>query len=96
MKSTLVVALLLVSAGVASGSPNHVRSNIARQGDWCYEPSTYMEYDQALTLGKQQLAEQQAQQRPLGDIARELRAKKAQSQQIAPGAAPTQNAQSGE
>jgi hypothetical protein len=81
MKSTLAVAVLLLSAGIASANPNHARPNAATHGDWCYEPSTYMDYEQGLALGKQQLAEQQIPAKPLGDVARELRAKKSQSQQ---------------
>jgi len=45
-------------------------------GDPEFVPSTYMEYEQALELGKKILAEQAKPQPSLGEIARELRARK--------------------
>jgi hypothetical protein len=45
-------------------------------GDSDWVPSVYMDYDKALALGKEQLEQQgqpPASERPLGDIARELR-----------------------
>jgi len=79
MKASLALAALLLTASISSANPNHARHNVYVDGwhNHCYEPSTYMEYNDGLALGKQQLAEQAAPKKPLADIARELRAQKA-------------------
>ncbi|HWY41904.1 MAG TPA: hypothetical protein VNX66_00305 [Candidatus Sulfotelmatobacter sp.] len=72
MKASLALAALLLTASISSANPNHARHNVYVDGwhNHCYEPSTYMEYNDGLALGKQQLAEQAAPKKPLGDIAR--------------------------
>jgi hypothetical protein len=49
-------------------------------GDADFQPSQYMDYNEALEPGKKILAEQAAPQPSLGDIARNLRAKRRVSQ----------------
>jgi hypothetical protein len=84
MKISLVVAALLLSASAATAQTRegyHGNSSghwSGDGGDRCYVPSTYMNYDDAVALGKQQLADQQ---KSLGEVAREVRAQKARSQE---------------
>jgi hypothetical protein len=79
MKPILIGAMLLFVAGATRANGNHgqSRSHGYYQGDRCDNTtSEYMEYDQAVALGKQMLAEKNVS---LGKVARELRAKKAQN-----------------
>jgi hypothetical protein len=79
MKPILIGAILLLfaSATPANGKHGQSPSHGYHQGDRCDNTtSEYMEYDQAVALGKQILAEKNVS---LGNVARELRAKKAQS-----------------
>jgi hypothetical protein len=79
MKPILIGAIFLLFAGAtpANGNRGQSRSHGYHQGDRCDNTtSEYMEYDQAVALGKQLLAEKNVS---LGNVARELRAKKAQN-----------------
>jgi hypothetical protein len=72
-----VVLLLFSTATPANGNRGQSHSHGYYQGDRCDNTtSEYMEYDQAVALGKQMLAEKNVS---LGNVARELRARKAQN-----------------
>ena len=78
MKATLLAVALLLTASVSTAGPRLGNSHgygYAYGRSHRYVPSTYMEWNAALELGKQQIAEQQ---KSLGEIAREYRARKAQ------------------
>ncbi len=79
MKYTFVSLALLFLASTTPANGNHGYSH--SYGSYRYARcdsgvSEYMDFDQAVALGKQILAEKNVS---LGDVARELRAKKAQN-----------------
>jgi hypothetical protein len=80
MKSILIGSALLLFAAAtpANGNCGQSHSHGYYRYDRCDNTgSEYMEYDQAVALGKQMLAEKNVS---LGNVARELRAKKDQNQ----------------
>jgi hypothetical protein len=79
MKSILIASALLLFAAATPANGNHGQSHSHGyyRCDRCDNAlSEYMEYDQAVALGKQMLAEKNVS---LGNVARELRARKAQN-----------------
>jgi hypothetical protein len=82
MKALLSILVLALTPTLAAAGPWHGYSHGYGYG-WGhrYVPSTYMEWNDALQLGKQQLAEQQ---KSLGEIAQEYRARKAQERASSP------------
>jgi hypothetical protein len=81
---TIVIAsalLLLASATPANGTHGSSRSYGSYRYGRCYNGvSEYVDFDQAVALGKQALAEKNVS---LGDVARELREKRAQNRSAA-------------
>jgi hypothetical protein len=76
MKPILIGAILLLFAGTTSANGNRGQSHSHGyyQGDRCDNTTAeYLEYEQAVALGKQTLAEKNVS---LGDVARKLRAQK--------------------
>jgi hypothetical protein len=76
MKAPLLSIVLLLCAAVsqAAPAPNHIHGRSPGV-------STYMQWDDAVALGNQILAEKHSS---LGDVAREYRARKAREQSASP------------
>jgi hypothetical protein len=83
MKLILAVLVLSLTASVSEAGPWHGYCNYGY--GYRYAPSTYMEWNDAVAYGKQIIAEQQ---KSLGQVAREYRARKAQEQNAASQALP--------
>jgi hypothetical protein len=83
MKVILAVVVLSLTASISQAGPWPAYCHYGY--GYHYAPSTYMEWNDAVAYGKQIIAEQQ---KSLGQVAREYRARKAQEQNAASQALP--------
>jgi hypothetical protein len=85
MKTFLLFIALLLAATVSEASPPHNYRHGYRWGRFS-NASIYMQWDDAVAMSSQMLAEQQ---KSLGDVAREYRTRKTQEQSSSKEEAPS-------